>query len=648
MCEFDVLTVGLDASTPDVFEAQVRQASGQGYSLVALDGLAGPTPEQRTSTEDTWEFYAVINAAMYKIVETDLIHGYFLPETYARNRVMLRWQSALLQRHGMGASIRFLEPIWMPEPWYATHPGLKGCRCDQPGVSRSAHYALNIDHPLVLEHYYQLARGLVELAPAVQRIVIWTNDSGAGINWCRGLYPGPNGPAEVRDRDMGERVQSWFQAIRDGSRAGGRELVVDFVGTHFTPAELQSTARALRPPSRLVCVSGFSDPVNLPFSGHHLHTFAHACQGTETRPVAGMDPAGKYWWNPMVAPPLLFMGGEMVLSLRETDVRTIECGYTAPGPLPGTCAPLQMLLDRCLAHCPANVAGVDRMVAELAVELVGPVHAAALESAWRDVQQALLVHPIRYDHSYYFFYSILGRRWLTRPFVPVPAALDAEERGYWSAHAIKDRDLELGFRTLLASENTVLYALPEYAWRTDGLEAMQLYFGRALRTLDAACAQPGTDATHLAWLRDQRDRIDMFASLFRCQLHATAVQWVIDRFAGHPLRDKWAQPREKRRLYDMIDGDIANCRRIIALLHHARTPLIATGEESTFCLPVNLPELLERKIMTMCRHRARVEELFPGVSDSIAPPSYAEDGSTITVEESASQLAHPKNLSTQQ
>ncbi len=624
--DFVPVSVGCDAAEPGAFEARVKAAKKSGYRMVSIEPITGPTWEQRTSLEDSWESFTVMAGSLHKVVETDLIHGYFKPETYRANQEMLKWKSDILLKYEMSASIRVLEPVWMPTPWYEDKPELKGCRCDQPAVSRSAHYALNIDNKAVLEHYYQLGKKLVEIAPAIGRLTVWTNDSGGGINWCEGLYPGPNGPEATRGRDMGERVQQWFQAIRDGSKAGGRELQIDFSPGHFTPRELVSLTAALKPPTRL------------------MERGREQCKGTKIEFLSQVDVTGGYLWQPFIAPPFLFQAAEKLMDMKAQGVKYLASGYLQEGPIPGSKSPLQLLAERCFKKCPANLREVDEIVYAVAVELVGKKHADGLYSAWKDVDYAL-----RQTHGFSFFYAIMGRRWLTRPFVPVPSALNAEERGYWSQYSMKDRDLELSFRTLLVDENKPALTVDQYASRYDPLEQQQDQFKRAIASLEKELKTAKKKSTAWAYLKDQRDRIDMLASLLRCELHAVGVQWVIDRFTGHPEQDNWAQPREKQRLYEMIDWEIENCRHIIELLKKPIAPLIVTGKESTYALPQNIPELLEKKMEIMQRHRHRVEEIFPGVSiKGYQALSYAEDGRIITAEEAQAQLKKPGDVSKQE
>jgi hypothetical protein len=629
----DVLCCWADAGDPEQFEKNVVTAKKDGFSAIGIGAITAPTPEERFIEGDTWEYFSFIGAALFKVFETDLISGYFKPETYRRNQEALRWKNAILQKHHMNACLSWVrEPMWMPTPWYDDKPELKGCACEHPSVALAPHYALNIDHPRVLDHYRQMAKQLAELAPCIETVLFCSNDSGGGINWSHGLYPGPNGPVETKNRDMGERMMAWVQSVFDGSRAGGRQFRIVWELGCFSPEQLASTVRAFG--AQVPVYTGSKYKMNVPFTGYWLEQYLQLTKDTGTPLVVDCPSDGGYYYAPILGLPLLQQSGEMLMAIKDRGVRMLSGSYTYPGPFPGSKSPMQLLVESCLKSCPADARELEMRIYDIARSLVGRDHAAALYSAWKDLDRAHCCWRGEQEDFLSFFYSVVGRRWLTRPFVPVPAKLDADERGYWSQHIMKDRDLELGFRNLFAAENRILFDVPEYHFYYDALESMDLYLAHGMQVLDASLKSAPAGSEAAVWLKDQRDRLEMFRCLVRCNLHAAGMQWIIDRFAGKPSVDKHAQPREKKRMYDMIDGEIQNCLDITRLLEGAVSPLIGMGEESTYTLPQNLPELLRKKIVVMQRHRGEVEELFPGIqARAFSMPGYSTKGGKVTHEE---------------
>jgi hypothetical protein len=631
MPDFIITATTGDSTDPEIFEANVISAKTRNFDTIALAAIQRPTFEQQTDPKDTWEYFTFINAALFNIFETDLISGYLKPDTYKLNQDALKWKSDILAKHGMHGSLTFREPQWMPTPWYDDKPELKGCRCEHPSVARSPHWALNIDNERVLKHYGDMCRQLAELAPAIDHIFIQTNDSGAGINWCDGLYPGPNGPADTEDRDMGERIEGWFESMREGSKEADVSLRIDFLPGHFTPREIESVAKAFTASNLIL---GSTDPVTVPFINPKVAVVTEACKGTQTKVTYSANISNSYAWSGMIAPPQLYLAGEMMIEMKTAGIKHLAASYTSETPLSDSGSPIQQLFDRCVEKCPDDLGELDEMVEQIAIEMVGKEHKNALISAWCDVDTAIRVNRIDYQHNYYFFYGIIGRRWLTRPFVPNPDSLTDEERNYWSEFLMMERDENLAFQTLMAEENRRMFKPNEYAPFYNGLEFAAAYFARAIRALDSKLPKMPPDTSEWNQMKDQRDRIEFFGCLFKTQLHATGIQWVLDSYVGRPDVDKVHATREKKRLYDMIDGEIANCERMIELLDNPLAPLLMTGDEEAYTLPRNVPELLGRKIKAMKAHRHEVEEIFPGVGDwKFDEVTYSKSGDMITADE---------------
>jgi len=70
------------------------------------------------------------------------------------------------------------------------------------------------------------AATLVRRCPEIELLLLWTNDSGAGLSWSPGLYAGPNGKARHQRRPMAERIRDFYDALQQGARdAGGSSEV---------------------------------------------------------------------------------------------------------------------------------------------------------------------------------------------------------------------------------------------------------------------------------------------------------------------------------------------------------------------------------------------------------------------------------------
>ena len=206
---------------------------------------------------------------------------------------------------------------------------------------------------------------------------------------------------------------------------------------------------------------------------------------------------------------------------------------------------------------------------------------------------------------------------------------------------LTDRDFEMGYRKLLVGQNQPMLLPDQFAAMYNGYEMSQQYFSRAVSTLDAELSKTEKGSSAWIWLKDQRDRIDMLGSVFNCQFHAVGFEWVLDRFAGKPNVDRWAQGREKKRLYDMIDQEIANCEHIIGLQKNQIKPLLGARNQNDSAFQVKL----QKKIAIMKKRRGDVELIFPGVAATATQVfNYAEDGKIVNGTEAKEEMKKSKDL----
>ena len=113
--------------------------------------------------------------------------------------------------------------------WRRAHVAARRGLCGPPGLARAAlpvsarcsrhnYYAPCIDRPEVLALYRRAVARLCQLVP-IEEFFFLTNDSGGGICWHPGLYPGANGPEFCKNRSMNDRF-GWLAKSR--CRGGAR------------------------------------------------------------------------------------------------------------------------------------------------------------------------------------------------------------------------------------------------------------------------------------------------------------------------------------------------------------------------------------------------------------------------------------------
>src|SRR5690606_38094007 len=99
-------------------------------------------------------------------------------------------------------------------------------RCEHPRRARNYYYSPCIDNAEILDMYRQGMADLVREMD-IEYLFIHTNDSGGGICWSNGLYPGANGPASCKERPMADRILGFVNALTEGAASAGKQVDID-------------------------------------------------------------------------------------------------------------------------------------------------------------------------------------------------------------------------------------------------------------------------------------------------------------------------------------------------------------------------------------------------------------------------------------
>lgn len=153
-----------------------------------------------------------------KYVASTWNDGIYHPSILELNRQALLWQVTQARRFGFRCWIRCVEMTMLPESFFQRHPSLRGARVDNPACSTSPRFALCPMVPEVQDHYRQLIRKLLELAPDIDEMHIFTNDSGGGFCYSSHLYSGPNGPYHCKEVPPGRQAQVFARTLLEAAR----------------------------------------------------------------------------------------------------------------------------------------------------------------------------------------------------------------------------------------------------------------------------------------------------------------------------------------------------------------------------------------------------------------------------------------------
>ncbi len=631
MARFKMRIGGGASSDPEVFDRLVAQAKKNGFDAIGMVALAEHTQDQIGDGSDSWVRFTAGNSSFMKLVETDLIHDVLSKEHIEKNARLLAEQSEIATKHQMKGTVHFLEPMWLPRWFYEKHPHIRGARCDQPAVATKRYWSPCLDREEVLAHYREATRKLLELAPAIGVISMFTNDSGAGICWCSGLYPGKNGPDYCKDIPFGTRIQKWLKAILDGASDAGRQIEVALSPVHFSRDERLQTIQKL--PKHAHLAVGMGNFPNIPFFGPAAIETIVESKKRRRHALLGVNPTLGLM-RPVIETPVPYYILDVMREVGQSDAELISVGGIGEGQYGIDTVPTAAILSG-LKRCPKSNADIDRRVAKIAREQVGAKLAPALVSAWRDLDHALRLWPHNADtnHHLYPAYSVVADRWLVRPLVPVPRLLTDNERAYYSKHRHHGRGLTPEqLDSFFIAESTQNYEIPEFKWLVAIYDEMMQYMNRAIDTLEAELDNKADEMTRKRFTL-QYYRVAATRAIWRTQRNVLRCGSIIEFFTGERKEEYWhgirkdesyLEPGTYRRLFlEAVDDEIQNCRDMIRMMAESEVPLIATGKEQSFVLPENLPEQLARKISIMEAHKADIDLLFPNCPpETFTDPTY--------------------------
>jgi hypothetical protein len=593
LAHFKTVIFGCHSDNLADFETFARRAKQSGATHIVLTAEDLPWATWQLDTPgDPYPAWAMSNIGLLKIATPNGLKPY-LPQDYAdRVMVILRSRCDVLRKLGLKAAFTTFEPQMLPEPVFEAHPLWRGPEVDHPLRSRVPRFAPSVDNPEVLALYRESIKTLLTACPEIEILSLHTNDSGSGVSWSPGLYPGANGNSFYPNRKMYQRYQDFFGALQAGARdAGGKGLEIDADWVRETAPEL--IAGRLGPG---MAVSNIEGPGATPYkaeAGFLLDYFYpfYPAQGIPlpVRYLEELEAGSK-----STAPRLFYLIGDRFN--RDLYLRIYDAFVKTP--------------------TRDNVSRLE-LLRSLAAERVGDDNASGLLDAWLALDRIQRDTDIVNFGGTMFYIGCVHQRWLTRPFVPFPEELTAEETRYYRQFEFQARSEERA-RSLDETQGTHQY---------QGLGGMALsdkLFVRMLTELDRARADLRAIASASGERRQQAklldDRLRVFEVLVNNCRDAIDYQFDLDSIKDWRLRrpietqQELTQIPEWLAIRDTARREIDNSAVLIDLLESQNAPLIdlakTTSDENIRVLGPDLIDQLRQKMKIMIAHWEDYKRLF--------------------------------------
>ena len=604
LAHFNSVIFGCHSDNLADFETFARRAKQSGATHIVLTAEDLPWAAWQLDTPgDPYPAWAMSNMGLLKIATPDALKPY-LSQDYADGvMAILRSRCAVLRKLGLKAAFTTFEPQMLPEPVYEAHPLWRGPQVDHPLRSRVPRFAPSVDNPEVLALYRESIRTLVTACPEIEILSLHTNDSGSGVSWSPGLYPGPNGNSFYPNRKMYQRYRDFFSALQAGARdAGGKGLEIDADWVRESAPEL--IAGRLGPG---MAVSNLEGPDATPYKAEigflldYFYPF-YPAQGIPL-PVRYLEELEQ--GSKSAAPRLFYLIGDRFN--RDLYLRIYDSFVKNP------------------TH--DDVSRLE-LLHSLAVELAGDGGASALLDAWLALDRIQRDTDIMNFGGTMFYIGSVHQRWLTRPFVPFPEELTPEETQYFRKFEFQARSEERA-RNLDETQGTHQYqGLGGMALSDKLLVRMLAELDQARADLRAIEAAASGERLQQSKLFDKRLRV--FEAIVNNCRDAIDYQFYLDTIKGWNLRrpieaqQELTQIPEWLAIRETARREIDNSAVLIDLLQSQEAPLIdlakTNADENIRVLGPDLTDQLRKKIRIMMAHWEDYKRLFIDEGDKAPKP----------------------------
>jgi hypothetical protein len=603
-------------------ETHLRNMARLGFSHAEVNGLAFAVPFERGPKGEVLHRFYTYCPALDQFVTSFLNRGIYDFDYLQANLNALRTNAEIAEKYGMRSGITCFEPRSVPDALLERYPMLRGARVDHPIRSWHPRYNLSIAHPVVRDHYAEMIQNLLREVPQIDFMALWSNDSGAGIEYTSSLYVGRNGGGYVirewkGDKEIAEAAANNMVRFHRVLRDAGRKVNPAFrtlLRLEAFTAELGYLWPQLEDGIDVEATSLVSKGWDVDY--HHpkykdrrsvggvalFNAFApeEKAKMDELR-TRGADAdvyfsVGPVWnFEPLLGIPFPKLVHEKMVAMAARGVTTVALtgGVTPPEKTPYN---INEELIRAFQADPGL--SFDAYLQRKAVEWFGPALAPEAVKVWMASDEAYRSFPVPVQ-----IYSSWGvwYRLFSRPIVPDVEKITEKEREYYEEFLLApphnrcrvDFRYDVGFDLIEPTQAQMCLDLINGNVMPEAEKALAL-----AEQMLARAASPAEKGAAL----DLRDRMFALKCWYRNQRNVTA--WIAGVHQYLESRDAAVRDRSRKILREMVLDEIDNTKALLSLWETSRTPWIILSEvgETTFIYYKNLGKHLRRKIELMQGH----------------------------------------------
>ena len=542
--------------------------------------------------DDPYPNWGMLGPSLLKTLPPGPIKPYIPRDWVDQNLALIARRTDILEEYGLKAAFSSCEPGWLPDEVFVDNPAWRGPRYEKPRRAKNAYYSPCIDNADVLALYVDTIQALCRMVP-IEYFAFLTNDSGAGICWSHGLYPGANGNTACRQIGFGPRVSKFLTTLQNAANEVTSNVQIELAGS-IPEHEIEQVKPYLRPGQSVNGRTNTGEPLthtvgymasfyscglypayNIPQPINYIEDYAKACAAPDANMIVCLESVKEPFFERLYA----------------------KCEQTAPKP-------------KTLRDCEDLLYGFCR-------DEVGSRGADLLYETYSHIMTAKNgVMPVA-SGGPLFLLGTVNQRWLTRPFVAEPLKLMPEEKDYYRKFQFQANSEEVAADMMdlqgmrLVGGHSAAYIVSNIL--RDGI----LELTEAVRKANQiAAAMNGGKQGEFEVLSM---RLSALICVYRNAENAIKFQDLMDRTDKENLPVEHAHKRVKgdQKLHEIINvvrAEIDNTTELIRLIEECPMPVIWTArspeEEDIMQFSAELIPQLKKKISIMLAHQMDFNKFY--------------------------------------
>lgn len=585
------------------YKILAERAAKAGATHVFVTDLYKSRWQWEMNRNDPYPNWGMNVDTIFKIVVPDQLKEY-IPADYAQKNLELIHQRAeVLKEYGLKAAFKGCEPGWLVPKAFEDHPDWRGPRFEHPRRALRPYFSPCIDHPEILEMYKQAMKQLCEIVP-IEFFQLLTNDSGGGICWSQGLYPGKNGPLRCKHISFAQRITKFLSVLQEGAAQAGVTTEIKVRGS-FPSSEIAATIPYLKE----------GQAIGARANGARAKTIMYSSGGETLDYFIGYF--SDYYQNDV----------NPVMGIPQPIQFAQECREAFQNPESNKIVSFQSIEDtvnyavfqKYLKNPQTTLLGQYQTLHSVAGDCFGERNADKVLEIWNHIYQFRnLINSVNAGGSLLML-GCSNQRWLTRPFVLKQQNLTEEEKAYYRPFLFQACG-EKAAEDLMDLQSYRLVSGHSASYITN------VILDRGLSELWEAvhiCEELNRDGLNdetVEALRLLTKRLKVLICVVITAKHAIGIQRVIDETDFSEEKQEpavWHVQSDERLLkaQEIILGEIDNVNELISLLQNEAIDkflFVADKEENEdiFLMNPNLVEHLKKKRAIMMAHLMEANETY--------------------------------------